>query len=149
MTPTPPQLTKCTATTTKGNPCRAWAIRGSDPPLCAPHAGLTGAAPGNQNALTHGFYSKQIAQNEIHALYDAAGAVGIDQEVILLRVALYRLARVINDPQISLAEIKTIIPLIVSTTRALAYLKRQLPDPNALDLDAALDELGQQWGWDL
>ena len=34
---------KCTARTASGKPCKAWAIRGSDPPLCAPHTGLAGA----------------------------------------------------------------------------------------------------------
>ena len=145
----PPQLTKCTATTAKGKPCKAWAIRASNPPLCAPHAGLTGGSKGNQNAVTHGYYRKRIEPDEIHSLYDAATSVGIDQEVILLRVALHRLSSIINDPHISLEEIKSIIPLIVSTSRALAYLKKQLPDPTAIDWDAALDELGKEWGWDL
>ena len=51
----------CTATRADGFPCRAWAVRGSDPPRCAPHGGGSapvGAPPGNQNALKHGFYAR-------------------------------------------------------------------------------------------
>jgi hypothetical protein len=49
---------RCTATKADGSACRAWAIRGSDPPRCAAHSGRVGAPPGNQNALKHGFYSR-------------------------------------------------------------------------------------------
>ena len=140
---------KCTAITAQGSPCKAWAIRGSDPPLCAPHSKRTGGTKGNQNAVTHGYYRKRIEPDQIQTLYDKAGSVDLDQEVILLRVALHRLSSIINDPDISMEDIKSIIPLIVSTSRALAYLKKQLPDPNAIDWDAALDELGKEWGWDL
>lgn len=59
--PTPQTSRLCTATSADGSPCRAWAVRGSHPPRCAPHGG--GAAPvgaptGNQNARTHGFYAR-------------------------------------------------------------------------------------------
>ncbi len=43
-------------------PCRAWAVRGSDPPRCAAHrldgGPPVGAPPANQNRQTHGFYSQ-------------------------------------------------------------------------------------------
>lgn len=29
--------TRCTATTAAGRPCRAWAVRGTDPPRCTAH----------------------------------------------------------------------------------------------------------------
>lgn len=144
-----PDHTKCSANTTQGKPCKAWAIKDSDPPLCAPHSGLTGGIKGNQNAVKHGYYRSHVEPDEILSLYDEAGGVDIDQEVILLRVALHRLSKFINDPDISLENIKSIIPLLVSTSRALGYLKKQLPDPNAIDWDTALDELGKEWGWDL
>jgi hypothetical protein len=54
------QPTRCTATYADDSPCRAWAVRGTDPPRCAPHGG--GQAPsapgGSQNARTHGFYAR-------------------------------------------------------------------------------------------
>ena len=145
----PPELTKCTSNTTKGQPCKAWAIRGSSPPRCAPHAGRARGKKGNQNAVKHGYYRRHVEPQEIQSLYEEAGSVDIDQEVILLRVALHRLSRFINDPDITLEDIKSIIPLLVTTSRALGYLKKQLPDPNAIDWDTALDELSKEWGWDL
>lgn len=42
--------TRCTATTTRGQPCKRWAVRGSDPPRCAAHGGAArkgDAAPGS------------------------------------------------------------------------------------------------------
>lgn len=145
----PPQLTKCTATTTKGQPCKAWAILESEPPLCSAHSGLCGAPKGNENAVTHGYYRKRVEPDEILSLYDDADKVDIDQEVILLRVILHRLSNYINQPELSLEKIKSVVPLIVSTSRALGYLKKQLPDPDAIDWDATLDELSEEMGWDL
>jgi hypothetical protein len=42
-------------------PCRAWAIRGTDPPRCNAHRNLPswGAPDGNQNALKHGYYAAE------------------------------------------------------------------------------------------
>lgn len=61
------QGTYCTATTRLGQPCRAWAVLGTDPPRCAPHGG-TGAKPGapegNRNAVTHGFYANQLGSGQ-------------------------------------------------------------------------------------
>ena len=46
--------------------CHAWALRGSDPPLCSAPAGHSlGAAPGNHNAHTHGFYASAITRDEL------------------------------------------------------------------------------------
>jgi hypothetical protein len=53
------QRTCCTATCADGSSCRAWAVRGTDPPRCAAHGGgerPVGPPKGNQNARTHGFY---------------------------------------------------------------------------------------------
>jgi hypothetical protein len=52
---------RCTATTSKGDPCKAWAVHGSDPPRCAAHGGGSshvGAPRNNDNAETHGFYAQ-------------------------------------------------------------------------------------------
>ena len=58
--PPNPNRRRCTATTKSGAPCRAWAVRDSNPPLCAAHARITtgaGAPAGNQNRRTHGAYA--------------------------------------------------------------------------------------------
>jgi len=51
--------TRCAAICADGSPCRAWAVRGTQPPRCAPHGGgraPVGAPSGNQNARSHGYY---------------------------------------------------------------------------------------------
>jgi hypothetical protein len=42
--------TRCTATTAAGRPCRAWAVRGSDPPRCAAHRAAPEAAVERETA---------------------------------------------------------------------------------------------------
>lgn len=53
---------RCGALTKAGRPCRAWPVRGSDPPRCSAHGGgkrPVGAPQGNRNAEKHGWYSQQ------------------------------------------------------------------------------------------
>jgi len=62
-----PGSTRCTTICTDGSPCRAWAVRGIDPPRCAAHGGgraPVGAPKGNQNARTHGFYARRDVPDE-------------------------------------------------------------------------------------
>ena len=40
-------------------------MRGSDPPVCAAHAGRCGAQPGNRNARTHGAYARPSGQHNL------------------------------------------------------------------------------------
>ncbi len=144
-------INRCTAVTASGQPCKAYAMRDSDPPLCAPHAGRTGAPKGNTNALKHGFYRRRVSPAEQDALFDEGADVNLTQETILLRVLLHRLYGYLRDDDLPLQEVKTIAPLIISAARALGYLQDRLPDPNHVnwDWDAALDELGKEWGWEL
>jgi hypothetical protein len=72
---------RCTATKADGSACRAWAIRGSDPPRCAAHSGRVGAPPGNQNARTHGGYS-QPAQ-PVESLEDAIKGLEVQLSSVL------------------------------------------------------------------
>jgi hypothetical protein len=51
---------KCTGVKRNGEPCKAWAVRGSDPPLCGAHGGgkgRPGPPLGSKNAEKHGAYS--------------------------------------------------------------------------------------------
>lgn len=54
-----PSPRHCTALTARGQPCKAWAQPGTEPPLCAAHNPKTptGAPPHNRNAQTHGAYT--------------------------------------------------------------------------------------------
>jgi hypothetical protein len=51
---------KCTAQTSAGRRCRAWAVQGSSPPRCARHGGgsrAAGAPTGNSKRPSPGFYA--------------------------------------------------------------------------------------------
>jgi len=71
--------------------CRAWALRDSDPPRCVSHAGRTGAPPGNQNHLVHGFYAAVLHPQELADLAAYAGDTTLDAEIAITRVALRRI----------------------------------------------------------
>ena len=60
---------RCQGIRADGARCRAWAVRGVDPPRCAAHSGKVGAPPGNKNAQTHGYYSQ--SEGEIRSIGDA------------------------------------------------------------------------------
>ena len=144
-----PKKIKCTAVTAKGTPCKAWAIHDSNPPRCAPHSGITGAPEGNNNADKHGYYKKQVKPAEINALFDSAADVSLIQEAVLLCVLLRRLAEYLGDRDLPFNEFKSVAPLIISGTRALAYIEKHLPDPDAIDWDATLDQLAKDLDWDI
>ena len=138
---------RCSCITRAGRPCRAWAVRGSDPPVCAAHAGLTagaGAPPGNQNRLVQGFYSPDPT------------AVTVDQAIAGLVHKLQRLDELIAredlDPEL-------LVRLTTLYGQGSSRLARMLRDRRALSGDAAagvveaiavaLDELSSLWGVEL
>lgn len=57
---------KCSHVGDKGKKCKAWAIRDSNPPVCAAHrldgGPGVGAPPNNKNRETHGYYSTPIRE---------------------------------------------------------------------------------------
>lgn len=145
----PSDKIKCTAVTAAGKPCKGWAITGSMPPRCAPHSGITGAPKGNTNAVTHGFYQKRVAEEEVAAVFAGAEDVTLVQETVLIRVVLKRLMNYLVDKDTPQEKITAIAPLIFTGSRTLAYVEKHLPDPNSPDWDAALDQLSKEWDWDL
>jgi hypothetical protein len=81
----------CSHTTRAGNPCRAWAAAGTDPPACSAHAGRNRGAGGplaNQNARTHGFYGRILSDQELADLVIYAADMSLDDELACVRVAL-------------------------------------------------------------
>ena len=56
-----------------------------------------GAPPGNQNARTHGFYSKVLDEKEQLDFAQATEVEGLDAEIALLRVKIKSL--VARDPE--------------------------------------------------
>jgi hypothetical protein len=150
---------RCTFTTAGGKPCRAWAVRGTDPPTCAAHSGRThgGAPEGNQNARTHGFYSNVLQEHELADLVAYSEDLDLDDEIALARIILRRLVALLTPTHhTDLPDIARIAGLALQATRTIARLLR---DKRALSGEAAdgiagaiaqaLDELSTEWGVEL
>ena len=127
--------TRCTATNKDRTPCRAWAVRGSDPPLCSAHGGgraPVGAPPGNRNARTHGFYVDQVAPlPEPDDIPDSIAEVIHD-----LAVKQARLSKIINGKPNS-SDIHVLARLLQLHAQTASRLGRLLRDQRALSGEAA------------
>jgi hypothetical protein len=125
------------ATTAAGNPCKAWAVRGTDPPLCSAHAGRNracpeqgrrgaGAPPGNQNRCTHGYYAPILAQ-EFADFIDAGQELSLEEEIVCARILLRRLVTYLGpdpDNSPSLNQQHRATDLALQATRTIARLLR-------------------------
>jgi hypothetical protein len=145
--------------TKAGTPCRAWAIKGSEPPLCASHARLAreGAPGGNQESRRPAFYSPTLSEGELADLVAYADDMTLDDEIACTRVLVRRLMAIIEaDGDLSASEQARLAGLALQGTRTVARLLR---DKRALSGDAAeglagaigqaLDELSVEWGVEL
>jgi hypothetical protein len=169
--PRKPHNIPCTHTTISGQPCRAWAVKDTDPPACVAHAGKNraGGAPArNQNARTHGFYASALDPQELADLVLYADDLDLDDEIACARIALRRVLTLLDTPTITQFEDTTdrqplapddyarLVGLALQATRTIARLLR---DKRALSGDAAdgisgaiglaLDEISSLWGVDL
>ena len=143
--------------------CRAWAIRGSDPPRCAPHTpGRTGGAVGNSNSLTHGFYASTLHPDDLANLDEGAIDTTLDGEILIVRIALRRLQLMIvtgatpgpRPQRLGVHDYARFIGLTFQGTNTLSRLLRvrhDLPGNDAFMsiMDAALDGLSKEWGIEL
>ena len=123
--------TRCTATTRRG-PCHAWAVRGTDPPLCSAHAGRNagaGAPQGNQNARTAGFYSQAISVEELADLAVLGDDTSLTDEIAAVRVVV---RRVLNA--LAAAVEPALVACVYDGTRTVARLLR---DRRAVSGEAA------------
>ena len=153
--------------------CRAWAIHGSDPPICSAHAGRTlnpgpggqlGAPEGNHNALTHGFYSRVVRDLETGQPLDNADVVSLDDEIAIARVALRRILAMLlsgatlgpNPRRLDAIDVARLGGLAFQGTRTIARrleVKTNLSAAGggefAAAMNDALDALSKEWGIDL
>ena len=142
--------------------CRAWAMRDSDPPLCASHSpGLSGAPLGNRNALTHGYYASTLHPDDLATLDEQATHSSLDGEILIIRIALRRLQHMIltgltpdPDPQpLHVQDYARFIGLTFQAANTLSRLVRvrfELPDdPWTRIMDMVLDDLSEEWGIEL
>ena len=143
--------------------CRAWAMRGSDPPLCAAHIRDSGAgAPaGNRNAFVHGFYASTIHPNDLATIDEDATDHSLEGEILIIRIALRRLQHMIvtgatpgpKPKRLEAADYARFIGLTFQGANTLSRLLRvrfELPaNPWDEIMDWALDKLSEEWGIEL
>ena len=143
--------TRCTATTRKGKPCNAYAIRGRE--LCSSHSKANvgaGPPPGNQNATKHGFYGKIFTAEELEAIL-STDVFNLEGEIALTKILLRRLStHLTNDPLTSPELLASIAPVAFTGARTVAKLlaiAKELTneDDPTKELMKALDELSLQW----
>jgi hypothetical protein len=154
-----PPKRRCSHTTAAGQPCRAWAVHGTDPPACSAHAKRNkgaGAPKGNQNARTHGFYAPTLSKSEIADL-EADPDLNLAAEIACARIALRRILQYLSRDagQLSVEDQIRALGLVFHGTRTIARLLR---DFHALGGDVTrlakttnkvLDDLAAKWGIDL
>ena len=139
--------------------CKAWAVRGSDPPRCSPHSGRAGAPPDNTNHQTHGYYTGVLHPDEASGLLDTVPTT-LDAEILITRAALRRLSQMLTtgatpgpDPKPLTAEdYARFIGLVFQGAGAVSRLLRAqaaLPG-NSTEFEQvmkkALEELGPELG---
>lgn len=157
--PRNPDKTRCTHPD-----CRAWAVRGSDPPLCVAHAGRAvgaGAPPGNQNRRTHGFYGRILQPDEANDLHSYGKSITIDSEIGIARVALRRVFDMLEthatpgpDPQPIDVELYVRLLTLAfrgaGTISRLLSIRQQLPEAQDDRIHESLVdayiELRDKWG---
>jgi hypothetical protein len=147
---------RCSAITRVGVECQASAVHGSNPPLCSAHLGRNagaGAPAGNQNHRKHGFYGRYYTSEELEALQEFAADDSLDSEIGVVRVALRRALRVLEDESADPLLVAALTPLVFAGGRTVARLLRDRRLLSGEDADTimreiaeALDSLGEEWG---
>jgi hypothetical protein len=132
---------RCTAAKADGSRCRAWAVKGSEPPRCAAHSGRVGAPEGNKNAWKHGGYA--APETEIRGIGDAVE----DIEKRLTRLAQY----LDGCPDEEMFPVMALYGQMISRYGRLLRDSKVLSDEAADDILDALSRawelLGAEMGW--
>ena len=140
---------RCSAACADGSACRAWAMRGSDPPLCAAHSGRVGAPPGNKNAVRHGFYVR--VERDLTRIEDVVADLADRQQELV--------SYIMGQLESESGDVQGMARLFALHGQNASRLGRLLRDKRALSgesadgiLDAigkALDEINTELGTEL
>ena len=142
---------QCTAVTQDGEPCQAWARRGSEPALCAAHA-----EQAHGEGVT--FYSPIMTREELAALADLAEVtVTLKGEIACARILIRRLIAYMNEREPEGTEMLHYVKTVFKGTAAVARMLEKEQTLRTLAQQAsvtpaiyqALDELAEEWGIDL
>jgi len=148
-------MSRCTATNANGSPCRAWAVKQTQPPRCAAHGGTTntnGAPAGNQNATTHGAYTSNSPPQgpDKPADFDARIA---DLDRRIMHLSAYIDAHLVDLQTEHYIKLLNLLGLLTSRLGRLlrdrAVVAPEDRDELQTAINGALDDLAAQWGADL
>ena len=169
----------CSFRTKAGRPCRAWAVRGSDPPACSSH--LQASAKGEATGLARagfceraeellrllaldeevpeaGFYRHTLSDEELADLVSYAAEESLEDEIACTRIAVRRTLELLNrgSETMSESEFLRAAGLVFRGARTIALLLREQrvltggEDSRLQEIfDAALDILSEEWGIEL
>lgn len=136
---------RCSATTRAGEPCKAYAVRGTQ--FCAAHSRGVGAPPGNQNRLTHGLYARSRSPVKVKDLDGVIDDLIFRQE---------QLSAYIDDQMDKGVEVDDMLKLINLQGQIASRLGRLKRDQRALSGESAdgmfemmsrlLDEINTEMG---
>jgi len=142
------QRVKCSAVKKDGRPCRAWAMIGSEPALCAVHAGRNkgkGAPKGNRNALKHGYYSKAVRARCADGAVEKMQSRSVLGELVAGRIVLEELMTFFLGDDVRPEEKLSAAPLINALIRTVTYVAGHV-EGETVDWDEVLDNLKEEWG---
>lgn len=127
----------CGAKTRGGGLCKKSPLIGKK--RCKLHGGASTGSPSSAtNAITHGFYSNALADDDERILYSIATIGSIDDEIRLAKVKLYRYVKASNsvDMQAMVDGALEVIQKQGTDMRDIPYDKRELKAaaPNYADL---------------
>jgi hypothetical protein len=141
----------------------AYAMVGSDPPLCRAHGGLAAGGQRRKKKKDDGdeawpvFYRIAFSPQEMADLRRLATEEGLDEEIATTRIILRRLLLYLRDnPDLDAATLARLAPLAFRGTQTVAQLLRDqralsgaASDGIAGAIGQALDELATEWGVEL
>lgn len=115
---------KCSANRRDNKPCKAWATKGSDPPMCAVHARLADIEtkehhPKKRKSFYHRTYTIEEVADLIHLAIDHS----LDDEVAAARVAVRRVMTQLKV-ELSPAEYARLATVIFTGTNTVGRLLR-------------------------
>ena len=155
---------KCSALKSDGQPCRAWARRDGDPPLCAAHSDWDDPKkkPNNrrseaitENNLTTGIVNRRYSLEDIAELLNKNADFDLKDELTTARVAVRWLVRHLEE-ELTPHEFAHLAGVIFTGTNSIVRLlqaQQDLGEDEASEIarafNQALDELSQELGLQL
>ncbi|MEJ2264772.1 MAG: hypothetical protein P8X95_15115 [Anaerolineales bacterium] len=112
-----------------------------------------GGQKGNQNALKHGFYSRQLRPSELRDLQEVE-STSLKEEIDMQRVVARRLMECIKQAQTptEIAKFSRTLATVVNTLDRLVRTQRVMLGPPQTEgertLDAVILELTREWNLD-